>query len=138
MEYVDALTGEIVERDDPNQVAEKKLYEVGAVTEETFDIIRNYKDIKEQYEMVQYALKKGMKENDIKKWANDLFTCSFTPEGTKTTFDTERAKATKLIDFLKILNTTDDKILRDYSVYDYFQKISYVKDKVTIRIKDDK
>ena len=138
MEIIDAMTGEIVEREDPNQVAERKLYELGVITDQTFDFLRHKRDVDEQYETFKFVLKGAMKDNGIKKWDNDLFSCSVTPEGTRTVFDSERAKEMTLLEFRTLLNRLLDEDLKDKTVYDFFQKVSYVKDKLNIRFKENK
>ena len=138
MEIIDAMTGEIVEREDPNQVAERKLRELGVITDATFDLFRQQRDLNEQVDTVKYVLKNAMKDNGIKKWDNELFSCSVTPEGTRTVFDSERAKEMTLLEFRTLLNRFLDEDLKDKTVYDFFQKVSYVKDKLNIRFKENK
>lgn len=138
--YIDAFTGEIVEQEDQNQLIEKKLYEVGALNEQTYDFLEQYRTVEEQYEMFRYALKKGMEENGFSKWANRMFSVSITPEGTKNTFDTQRAKDMKLSDFLLILllKEREGEDLKSVTVYDFFTKLSYTKSKINIRFKEDR
>lgn len=138
METIDAMTGELIEREDPNQVAERKLRELGVITDQTFDLFRHQRDVNEQVETVKYVLKNAMKDNGIKKWDNELFSCSVTPEGTRTVFDSERAKEMTLLEFRTLLNRFMDEDLKDKTVYDFFQKVSYVKDKLNIRFKENK
>lgn len=137
-EFIDAVTGEIIEREDPNAIITKRLYELGVVTDQTFELFRHQRDVNEQADMARYAIKKGMIENGFKKWSNNLFSCSITPEGTRTVFDTDRAKDMTLMDFRNLLMMLSDDFLKETSVYDYFQKVSYVKDKLNIRFKEDK
>lgn len=122
METIDAMTGELIEREDPNQVAERKLYELGVITDQTYDFLRHKRDVDEQYETFKYVLKNAMKDNQIKKWDNELFSCSVTPEGTRTVFDSERAKEMTLLEFRTLLNRFLDEDLKDKTVYDFFQK----------------
>lgn len=138
METIDAMTGELIEREGPNQVAERKLRELGVITDATFDLFRQQRDLNEQVDTVKYVLKNAMKDNGIKKWDNELFSCSVTPEGTRTVFDSERAKEMTLLEFRTLLNRFLDEDLKDKTVYDFFQKISYVKDKLNIRFKENK
>lgn len=138
METIDAMTGELIEREDPNKVAERKLRELGVITDQTFDLFRHQRDVNEQVETVKYVLKNAMKDNQIKKWDNELFSCSVTPEGTRTVFDSERAKEMTLLEFRTLLNRFLDEDLKDKTVYDFFQKVSYVKDKLNIRFKENK
>ena len=138
METIDAMTGELIEREDPNQVAERKLYELGVITDQTYDFLRHKRDVDEQYETFKFVLKGAMKDNGIKKWDNELFSCSVTPEGTRTVFDSERAKEMTLLEFRTLLNRFLDEDLKDKTVYDFFQKVSYVKDKLNIRFKENK
>lgn len=137
-DIIDAVTGEIIEREDPNAIAERKLYELGVITDQTYDLLRHWRDTNEQVDMFKHVLKKAMIENDIKKWSNNLFSCSVTPEGTRQTFDSDRAKEMTLMDFRNLLMMLSDDFLKETSVYDYFQKVSYVKDKLNIRFKEDK
>lgn len=137
-EFIDAVTGEIIEREDPNAIITKRLYELGVVTDQTFELFRQQRDVNEQADMARYAIKKGMIENGFKKWSNNLFSCSITPEDTRTVFDTDRAKDMNLMDFKNLLMTLSDDFLKKTSVYDYFQKVSYVKAKLNFRFKEDK
>ena len=137
-EFIDAVTGEIIEREDPNAIITKRLYELGVVTDQTFELFRHQRDVNEQADMARYAIKKAMIENGFKKWSNNLFSCSVTPEGTRQTFDSDRAKEMTLMDFRNLLMMLSDDFLKETSVYDYFQKVSYVKDKLNFRFKEDK
>ena len=73
---IDEATGEIVEVEEANDIAEKILYEVGAIGDDTAEFIEKYLAVKEQFEMFEHVLKKAMIENNIKTWKNDYFTVS--------------------------------------------------------------
>lgn len=133
-EIVDAATGEIIQVEEENEVATRKLYEVGAIDEKTADLIENYLRAKEEYEMFHYSLQKAMTENSIQKWSNDYFTSYLNKEGMVEKFDSDRAKETKLKDFLSLLLSMDEESL-EMSVYDCFKKLSYRKPTLTVRFK---
>lgn len=135
-EIIDAETGEILNVEESNEIATRKLYECGAVTAETMDFLTTYRDMVEQYDTFRYVLKEAMKNNSIKKWDNELFSVSYSPEGKKETFDSDRAKEMTLSNFLILLNRMDKDVRDTTSVYDFFKKLSYNKDRVTIRFKD--
>lgn len=117
-QVIDAETGEIIEVEESNEIATKKLYEVGAINEDTADFIEEYLTIKEKFEMFQYILKKAMVENNIKTWSNDLFTASIRSEGMQTRVDIER--------------------LKEDGLYDKYLKLIPVKESISIRFKGRK
>ena len=133
--YDDAVTGEVIQVEDPNQVAERKLTEVGAIDSNTFNFLNDYREMCERYDIFRNSLKTAMEENFIKKWETNEVSFSVTPEGTRQAFDTDRAKNMKLSDFLSILINMDKADLERISVYDYFQKLSYTKSKLNVRFK---
>lgn len=114
---IDHETGEIVQIEEDNEIAERKLREVGAITENTADFIEQYLAIKEQYEMFRYVLEKAMTENGIKSWNNDQFVASIKEETTRFSFDLNAFK-------------------KDYpDIYNKYQQISTVKPSLSIRFK---
>lgn len=133
-EIVDAVTGEVSEMLEPNEVATKTLYQVGAIDEYTSDLIEDYLTAKERYEMFHHVLEKAMIGNGIQKWTNDYFSSYVNKEGKIEKFDSDRAKETKLKDLLPILLDMDKESL-EISVYDYFKKLVYRKSSLTVRFK---
>lgn len=118
-EYIiDEATGELIETKNNNELVEKKLFEVGAIDKETFELIETFKYYEEQYKTFKYKLKKAMKENDIKKWDNDLFIAYITPEGMQRRVDVER--------------------LKKDGIYDKYSKFIPVDEKITIKFKENK
>lgn len=115
---VDELTGELIEKEDSNQLIEKKMYEVGAIDEKTYEMLEQFLYYKEQYETFKYLLHKAMEENDVKKWDNELFLAYRTPSGLQKRVDVEKLKADGL--------------------YDKYSKYIPVKDKLTIKLKGEK
>lgn len=103
---VDSETGEVIEVEEQNDIAERKLYEVGAISEETFDFLEQYRTVCEQYEMFRFQLEKAMRENGIKKWDNDTFSVTVTDEQLQKRVDTQRLKDDGLYEkYLKLVPT---------------------------------
>lgn len=105
MEYiVDEVTGELIEKKDQNELAERKLNEVGAFDQETYDMIVQFLYYQEQYEVFRFKLEKAMRDNGIKKWENDLFTATVKEESLQKRVDTEHLKADGLYEkYLKLV-----------------------------------
>lgn len=102
---VDANTGEIVDVEDANEIAERKLTDAGAITEQTRDFIEQYLTIQEQWETFKYILEKAMRENGIKTWKTDDFTFTVKDESIQKRVDTERLKEDGLYEkYLKLVN----------------------------------
>ena len=57
---IDDETGEILEVEDKNELAQKKLYEVGAIDERTNDFLNDYIEMQEQYEIFKEKLQEAM------------------------------------------------------------------------------
>lgn len=89
---VNAETGEIEEVESQNELIEKKLYEVGAIDKETFEMLSMYQYYEQQMEIFKYKLQKAMEENGIKKWDNDYFTATLTEETLRKSVDTQKLK----------------------------------------------
>lgn len=101
---IDNETGELIEVEEKNELVEKKLYEVGAIDQETFEMLVSYQYYKEQYEEFIYKLKKAFEENGIKKWETDDFTATFKEESLQKRVDTERLKEDGLYEqYLKLV-----------------------------------
>ena len=102
---VDQETGELIEIEEENEIVTRKLYEIGAITDDTADFIENYLTIKEQYEIFTHKLEQAMRENNIKKWDNDYFTVTLTDESIQKRVDNERLKKDGLYEkYLKLVN----------------------------------
>lgn len=89
---IDQNTGEVIEVETSNEIAERKLVEVGAITEETYEMLASFKYYQDQYELFKYQLEKAMKENNIKKWDNDYFTATIKEDSIQKRVDTEQLK----------------------------------------------
>ena len=102
---VDQETGELIEVEEENEIATRKLYEIGAITDDTADFIEQYLMMKERYETFLYQLEKAMRDNNIKKWDNDEFVATITEETIQKRVDNERLKADGLYEkYLKLVN----------------------------------
>lgn len=105
---IDAETGELIEVEEANELVEKKLYEVGAIDKETFEMLVSYQYYREQYEEFIYELKKAFKDNGIKKWETDDFTATYREESLQKRIDTERLKEDGLYEkYLKLVPVKD-------------------------------
>lgn len=101
---IDAETGELIEVEEKNEVVEKKLYEIGAIDEETFEMLVSFQYYQEQYEQFRYKLQKAFEENGIKKWETDDFTATYKEESLQKRVDTERLKEDGLYEkYLKLV-----------------------------------
>ena len=89
---VDPNTGEIIEVEDSNEIAERKLNEIGVIDQETFEMIEMFLYYEEQFDLFRYKLEKAMTENGIKKWDNDRFTATVKDASIQKRVDTERMK----------------------------------------------
>lgn len=102
---VDRDTGEIVEVEEANEIAERKLMDAGAITEQTRDFIEQYLTIQDQWDTFRYVLEKAMRENGIKSWKTDDFTFTLKEESIQKRVDTERLKEDGIYDkYLKLVN----------------------------------
>jgi hypothetical protein len=103
-QIIDNETGEIIEVMDDNEIAEKKLFEIGAIDKETFEMLSSFRYYQDQYETFKYKLEKAMKDNGIKKWDNEYFTATIKEESTQKRVDTDRMKEDGIYDkYLKLV-----------------------------------
>ena len=114
-QIIDNDTGEIIEVEEPNEIAERKLYEIGAIDESTFEFLEHYQYVQDQYETFKYKLLQAMKENGIKKWENDYFTATVKEESLQKRVDNDRMK--------------------EDGIYEKYLKLVPVKESLTIRFK---
>lgn len=112
---IDNETGEVIEVETDNEIAERKLYEVGAIDKETYEMLESYKYYEDQFKIFKYKLEKAMEENGIKKWDNDYFTATVKEDSTQKRVDTER--------------------LKEDGLYDQYLKLVFVKGGLQIRFK---
>ena len=104
-QIIDNETGEIVEVAESNELAEQKLYEVGAIDKETFEFLESFLYYQERYETFKYTLEQAMKDNGIKTWKNDYFTATVKDDSIQKRVDTERLKEDGLYDkYLKLVS----------------------------------
>lgn len=105
--------GEVREVEEENELVERKLYEVGAIDEQTYDFLEQYQTINQQFEMFKFALHKAMKENGIKSWKNDYFTATIQEETIQKRVDTERLKEAGLYEsYLKLVPVKEQLKIR--------------------------
>ena len=115
---IDEITGEVIEVEETNDIAERKLFEVGAIDEATFDFLEQYQTYQEQYEIFKYKLMKAMKDNGIKSWKNDYFTATFKEESVQKKVDKDR--------------------LIDDGLYNKYLKLVPVKESLMIKFKKER
>ena len=93
--------GEIVEVPEANEIAERKLFELGVIDDETFRFLKSYREMCEEYDNFRFVLEKAMRENNIAKWQTEDFTASIPvdkntgelkTENVRVAFDEERFK----------------------------------------------
>lgn len=110
---IDENTGEIIEVDEANELAEKKLYEIGAIDEATYDFLEQYLTFQEQYEVFKYKLMKAMKDNNIKSWKNDYFTATIKEESYQKRVDNDRLKNDGLYEkYLKLVPVKESLMIK--------------------------
>lgn len=114
-QIIDRETGEIIEVEESNEIAERKLVEVGAITQDTYEMLAQFKYYQDQYETFKYQLEKAMRENGIKKWDNDYFIATIREDSMQKRVDTERMK--------------------DEGVYEDYLKLVPVKGGLTVKFK---
>lgn len=101
---IDSETGELIEVEDQNEIAERKMEETGLLTKEMYEIVASYLYYKDQVETFRYQLQKTMQENDVKKWDNDLFQAVRVAEHIEKRVDVERLKADGLYEkYIKLI-----------------------------------
>lgn len=112
---IDSNTGELIEVEESNEIAERKLVEVGAITQDTYEMLASFKYYQDQYELFKHNLEKAMIENGIKKWDNEYFIATVREESMQKRVDTER--------------------LKDEGIYEKYLKLVPVKGGLTIKFK---
>ena len=110
--------GEVIEVETENEVAEKKLYEVGAIDKQTFEELELYLYYEDRFKTIKHKIETAMKENNIKKWDNDYFVASLKADSMQNRVDTEKLKADGL--------------------YNSYTKLISVKGGLQIRFKDQR
>ena len=102
---IDQNTGEVIEVETSNEIAERKLIDAGVITEQTRDFIEQYLTIQEQWDTFKYVLEKAMRDNGIKTWKTDDFTFTVKDENIQKRVDTERLKEDGIYEkYLKLVN----------------------------------
>lgn len=110
---IDNDTGEIIEVEEGNELVERKLFEVGAIDEKTYEFLEQYLTIHEQYEIFKYKLLQAMKENGIKSWKNDYFTATVKEESIQKRVDSERLKEDGLYEkYLKLIPVKESLMIK--------------------------
>lgn len=110
---IDEATGEIIEVEEGNELVERKLFEVGAIDEQTYEFLEHYLTIQEQYEIFKYKLLQAMKENGIKSWKNDYFTATVKEESIQKRVDSERLKEDGIYEkYLKLIPVKESLMIK--------------------------
>ena len=117
-QIIDEETGEVIEVEDKNEIAEHKLTETGVVSEKVYEMLETYLYYQEQFETFRYKLQKAMEDNGIKKWDNDRFIATVKDESLQKRIDIER--------------------LKDDGLYEKYIKLVPVKSSLQIRFKDER
>ena len=115
---IDELTGEIIDVEETNELVEKKLYEVGVLSEQVIEMINQYQRYTEEFEMFKFKLKEAMKEYGIKSWKTDDFTATYKDESIQKRVDNDR--------------------LKEDGLYEKYLKLVPVKESLMIKFKKDK
>lgn len=110
--------GEVIDNREQNELVTRKLMELGAIDEETYEELEMYQYYKERYETIRYVLEKAMRENGIKKWDNDYFIAICKDATVSTRVDTAK--------------------LKEDGLYDKYTKPVPVKESLEIKFKDQR
>ena len=110
--------GEVIEVEEENDLAERKLLEVGAIDKDTNDLLEQFLFYEDQYKTFKFKLEQAMRENGIKKWENDYFTATIKADSMQNRVDTDKLKADGL--------------------YNSYTKLIPVKGGLQIRFKDQR
>lgn len=113
---IDNATGELIEVEEKNEIAERTLVEAGVITQETYEMLASFKYYQDQYELFKHQLMKAMKDNNIKSWKNEYFTATIKDETLRKSVDVER--------------------LKEDGLYDNYLKLSPVKESIQIKFKE--
>ena len=117
-QIIDNETGEIIEVEEANEIATRKLTELGLVNDAVYEMIQNHLYYEEQYEMFRHKLEQAMRENNIKSWKTDEWSVTVTDDKMSKRLDTDR--------------------LKEDGLYDKYQKLVNVKGGIQIRFKGKK
>lgn len=110
---IDDETGEIIEVEEENEIAERKLYEVGAIDEYTNDFLNDYFELLEQYDIFKEKLQDAMIKNNIKSWKTKYFTATLKDAQTKKQVDVERLKHDGIYDkYLRLIEVKPSIAIR--------------------------
>ena len=110
--------GEVIDNREQNELVTRKLMELGAIDEETYEELEMYQYYKERYETIRYVLEKAMREHGIKKWDNDYFIAICKDATVSTRVDTAK--------------------LKEDGLYDKYTKPVPVKESLEIKFKDQR
>lgn len=101
---VDADTGELIEVETENEIAERILEQSGAISQQTYEEMESYLYYKERFEIIKYEIEKAMREHSIKKWETDEFSFTTTEDTIQKRVDTDRLKEDGLYEkYLKLI-----------------------------------
>lgn len=104
-QIIDSETGEIIEVEEQNEIATRKLTELGLVNDAVYEMIQNHLYYEEQFKTFKYKLEQAMRENDIKSWKTDEFSVTVTDDKIQKRVDADRLKEDGLYDkYLKLVN----------------------------------
>ena len=101
---IDADTGELIEVETENEIAERILVQSGAISQQTYEEMESYLYYKERFEIIKYEIEKAMREHSIKKWETDEFSFTTTEDTMQKRVDTDRLKEDGLYEkYLKLV-----------------------------------
>lgn len=110
---IDSETGELVEVEEKNDIATRKMTELGLYGEDVSDLIAMFKYYEDQFKTFKFQLQKAMEENGIKSWKTDEFTATIREESMQKRLDTERLKEDGLYDkYLKLVPVASSLTLK--------------------------
>ena len=127
---VDALTGELIEVEEPNDIAIRELNELDVNFEEYCDLYIKLKYFKDQVETWEYKNKPALikvfdeafKDSEKKTIKLENGSITYVKEGMTKKVDTDALKATTLESIVKYAEA--NPTLKDKSLYDLFLKLS--------------
>ena len=109
--YVDAETGEIIEKKDVNEIVEKKINEIVSL-DDVLEVVEMLETYEQKLNMMKAQLKepiiKLFKENGIKTFKSDYLTISYVEPTLQKRVDNQRLKDDGLYEkYLKLIPVSE-------------------------------
>ena len=104
-QIIDNETGEIIEVEEANEIATRKLTELGVLNDAVYEMIQKHLYYEDQFKTFKYKLEQAMRDNNIKSWKTDEWSATVKDDSIQKRVDTERLKEDGLYDkYLKLVS----------------------------------